>query len=125
MWVYQELMTSTRKFIDIINKAIATKEHQNNLEELKKVLYEITMYAIKHFSTEENLMIEFKYPEYQNHREEHLDFSKKTIAFCNRIADGDSQIAREIPEYLKQWLVNHILVTDQKYVDCFKKNGLK
>jgi hemerythrin len=114
-----------KQFIDIINEAIATKEHNDDPEELREVLYNITMYAIKHFSTEENYMIEFKYPEYQYHKEEHHDFSKKAIEYCERVAHGDSQFAGEILEYLKQWLVNHIQVTDRKYVDCFKKNGLK
>ena len=38
---------------------------------------------------------------------------------------GDNQIVNEILEYLKWWLINHIQGTDKKYVDCFKKNGLK
>jgi hemerythrin-like metal-binding protein len=114
-----------KQFIDIINEAIATKEHNDDPEELREVLYNITMYAIKHFSTEENYMIEFKYPEYQYHKEEHHDFSKKAIEYCERVTHGDSQISNEILEYLKRWLVNHIQATDKKYVDCFKRNGLK
>ncbi len=114
-----------KQFIDIINKAIATMEHNDNPEELREVLYGITMYAMIHFSTEETYMMEFNYPEYQAHRNEHIDFSEKTLAYCNRVADGDSHFTNEIFESLKQWLVNHIQVTDKKYIDCFKRNGLK
>ena len=114
-----------KQFIDIVNEAIAAKEHNDNPEELKELLYSITMYAIKHFATEENYMIQFNYPEYQYHKEEHHDFSKKVIEYCERVNDGDSQFADKILEYLKQWLVNHIQVTDRKYIDCFKRNGLK
>ena len=114
-----------KQFIDIINEAIATKKHNDDPEELREVLHKITMYALNHFSTEENYMIEFNYPEYQYHKEEHHDFSRKVIAYCERVADGDSQISNEILEYLKRWLVNHIQVTDRKYIDCFMRNGLK
>ena len=114
-----------RQFIDIINMAIATNESSENPGELREVLYRITKYAINHFSTEENYMIEFNYPEYQYHKEEHHDFSRKVIAYCERVNDGDSQISKEILEYLKRWLINHIQVTDKKYVDCFIRNGLK
>ncbi len=114
-----------KQFIDIINKAIATKERGGTPEELKEVLHKITMYAINHFSTEENYMIEFNYPEYQYHKEEHHDFSKKVIEYCERVNDGDSQFANEVLEYLKRWLINHIQVTDRKYMDCFIRNGLK
>ncbi len=114
-----------RQFIDIINMAIATNESSDNPGELREVLYRITKYAINHFSTEENYMIEFNYPEYQYHKEEHHDFSRKVIAYCERVNDDDSQISNEILEYLKRWLINHIQVTDRKYIDCFKRNGLE
>ena len=54
-----------------------------------------------------------------------LTFPKKTLAYCNRVANGDSHFTNEVLEYIKQWLVNHIQVTDKKYIDCFKRNGLK
>jgi hemerythrin-like metal-binding protein len=114
-----------KQFIDIVNEAIATKEHNDNPEELKELLHKITMYAITHFATEENYMIECNYPEYQYHKEEHHDFSKKVIAYCERVNDGNSQISNEILEYLKRWLVNHIQVTDRKYIDYFIRNGIK
>ncbi len=114
-----------KQFIDIINKAIATKEHNDNPEELKEILYGITTHKTIHFSTEETFMTEFDYPEYKSHLEEHSDFCKKMIAYCNRVSDGDYQIVNEILVYLKQWLVNHILVTDKKYIECFKRNGLR
>lgn len=114
-----------KQFINIINNAIATNEHNDDPEELKKLLHSITMYAINHFSTEETYMIEFNYPEYQYHKEEHHGFSKKVIEYCDKITDGDSQLSNIILEYLKRWLVNHIQVTDKKYVDCFIRNGLK
>ena len=114
-----------RQFIDIINMAIATNESSDNPGELREVLYRIIKYAINHFSTEENYMIVFNYPEYQYHKEEHHDFSRKVIAYCERVNDDDSQISNEILEYLKRWLINHIQVTDRKYIDCFKRNGLE
>ena len=114
-----------KKFIDIINKAIITKGHNNNPKELKEVIHEITMYALNHFATEETLMIEFNYTEYESHKEEHSAFARKMIAYFNKILDGDYQITNEILEYLQYWLVNHIRITDQKYVNCFKENCIK
>ena len=114
-----------KKLIGILNKAIFAKEHNDNPEEIKEVLSEMVEYSHKHFSTEEAYMIKFHFPEYQLHRNEHLDFTDKTIASYNKLVRGDYQIANDLLEYLKQWLVNHIQVTDRQYIDCFKKNGLK
>ena len=44
-----------KQFIDIVNKAIATKEHNGNPEELREVLHSITMFTINHFSTRREL----------------------------------------------------------------------
>jgi len=85
----------------------------------------MTEYALKHFETEEHYMKEFNFPEYQAHRNEHIDFTNNTIDYKNRVVGGNFHILNEILEYLNQWLVNHIQVTDKKYINCFKKNGLK
>jgi hemerythrin len=114
-----------KKLFGILNKVIVVKEHNGNPEELWEVLSEMTNYALTHFKTEEAYMKECNYPEYQDHKEEHRHFSTETIAYHDKVITGDSQIANEIIEYLKWWLVNHIQVTDKKYVDCFKENGLK
>ncbi len=70
-------------------------------------------------------MIEFNFPMYQYHKEEHLDFSIRTLSYQSRVTNGDFDVANGILEYLKRWLLNHIQRTDKKYSDCFKKNGLK
>ena len=49
----------------------------------------------------------------------------KTIAYLDKVIKGDYQIANDILEDLKSWLVNHIQVTDRKYIDYFKRNSLK
>lgn len=70
-------------------------------------------------------MIKFHYLEYVLHKEEHFNFFNKITSYRNKVMGGDTQIACEILEYLKKWLVDHIQVTDRKYIDCFKENGLK
>lgn len=114
-----------KKLFEIINKAIIVNKHGKVAKEVLGILDEMTEYALKHFEIEERYMKEFNFPEYQTHRKEHIDFTNNSIDYKNRVVGGDSQIINEILEYLNQWLVNHIQVTDKKYINCFKKNGLK
>jgi hemerythrin len=113
-----------KKLFGFLNKTIDAMEHSDNIEELKEVLEEMTQYALEHFETEEAYMIKFDYPECRYHSEEHYRFFTKTIAYFDRVVNGDYYISNELIEYLKQWLVNHIQVSDRRYIDCFKKNGL-
>ena len=91
-----------KKLIGILNKAIFAKGHNDNpeelREELKEVLREMTNYALTHFETEETYMKEFNYPECQDHKEEHKDFSAGIIAYHGKLIKGDYQIANEIIE---------------------------
>ena len=121
-----------KRLIAVINKAILSKEQKDGLEELKQVLEEMRTYAQTHFETEENYMIEFDYPEYQYHKDEHLDFISKIDAYDDSLIRADfhisnqaqEYIANEIRDYLSKWLIKHVMNTDKKYVDCFMYNGL-
>ncbi len=84
------------------------------------ILDQMTEYALKHFETEEHYMKEFDFPGYETHRSEHIDFTNTTIDYKNKAVGGNYQITNEILDYLMQWLVNHIQVTDKEYIDCFK-----
>ena len=114
-----------KKLFEIINKAIVAKKHCKATKDVLEILDEMTEYALKHFEIEERYMKEFSFPEYQNHRKEHIDFTNNTIDYKNRVVGGDLQIINEILEYLNQWLVNHIQASDRKYIDCFQKHGIK
>lgn len=113
-----------KKLIGIINKAAVT----NKLKKIRGVLTvldEMIDYAGNHFLTEETYMISFGFPEYLFHRNEHIGFTEKAIDLQNRVVSGDSQVANEALEFLKQWLVNHIQETDSRYTDWFNRNGIK
>jgi len=109
----------------IINKTIDIVQFGTNPQEILDLLDEMAVYAKEHFATEEAYMYEFHYLEYVLHKEEHFNFSNKIVSYRNKVMGGDTQIACEILEYLKKWLVEHIQVSDRKYIDCFKENGLK
>ncbi len=114
-----------KKLIGIINKAAVAVKFNNKSRMVLAILDEMINYSGYHFLTEETYMVSFDYPEYLFHRNEHIGFTEKTIDFQNRIVSGDSQVATEALEFLKQWLDNHIQEIDSKYTDWFTRNGLK
>ncbi len=105
-----------KRFFDIINKVIDAEMHDGDPKKVDEVLNEMIDYAWDHFKVEEACMLEFDYPDYKQHKEEHLRFVLKTLYYYDRIAGGDYQILSEVREYLKLWLVDHIHGLDRKYV---------
>jgi hemerythrin len=108
----------------IINKAIAAMQKDNEHEKISEALNEMTLYALSHFKNEEEYMMSFAYPEYQQHKEEHKNFIMTTVDFCKRVMNRDYNIVDDLFEYLKQWLAEHIQGSDKQFTECFNKNGL-
>jgi hemerythrin len=110
--------------IRMVNKLIETKDVQVNSELISETLMKMTQYASEHFKTEENLMSEYDYPEYEKHKEQHIQFRKKTVSFSFDTMSYKEEIPNEVIEYLREWWVNHILFTDTKYKTFLPKEEL-
>ncbi len=113
-----------KKLIGIINKAVTASRHKDNSGEILEILREMSDFAQTHFATEETYMLESGYPDYEQHKKEHQDFTIETIAFLDDVGKSNRKLAHEILAHLKVWLVSHIQGTDRGYIDCFKKHGL-
>ncbi len=87
-------------------------------------IHKMIEYANVHFATEEKYMTKYHYPGYQEHKAEHDQFNLKSLEMNGRLKAGVYVMSTEILRFLKDWLTNHILVTDKKYGPCFNENGL-
>lgn len=114
-----------KKFADILNKVNVAEMHDGDPKKVEEVLHEMIDYARDHFEVEETHMLESAYPDYKQHKEEHLGYVLKTLSCLKREVSSDCQILNEIREYLKQWLLNHIQGTDKKYTEYLENSYYK
>jgi hemerythrin-like metal-binding protein len=104
-----------QKLVELINTLYHT-DSSNEDEIILEVLADMLDYIKFHFSYEEKLMIESDYPDYKLHRKEHFEFVKKWNEFNREFIEGDAYLtSKQIGEYLKDWLITHILGTDKKF----------
>jgi hemerythrin len=75
-------------------------------------------YTEKHFSTEEKMLIKFAYKDFEQHKKEHAKFITKLNDLYKDFEKGKVTISIEILNFLKDWLLNHILISDFKYASC-------
>jgi hemerythrin len=80
----------------------------------RDALSQLTSYAAVHFAIEESLMRMHRYPDLANHIREHQRLRTQLAEFQQRLLDAD--IATQLHKFIESWLVNHIDVTDRKYV---------
>jgi hemerythrin len=125
----EEIDNQHKGLVKLINKLItklfdAMSEGQaNNI--LGEIINDMARYTQVHFATEEKYFARFRYAESDTHIKEHLKFIEEVIKFRTQFEAGNIVLSIEIFRFLKNWLVNHILVYDKKYSQYFIANGLK
>jgi hemerythrin len=77
-------------------------------------------YARNHFSDEERYMLQADYPNLNEHRKQHDDFMA-TVLKAMQEFKSEHTAPIEMARFLKQWLLNHIAVTDKKYAPYLAK----
>jgi hemerythrin-like metal-binding protein len=102
--------------VELLNQAydcIGTHEETVTLGSVLNALIDYTEY---HFAREERLMEAAGYPDVAPHRALHRDLTGRARGIRERYtADPDSVAAREVMEFLRDWLINHILKQDFRY----------
>lgn len=81
-------------------------------------------YTMNHFIAEEELFQRHGYPETDAHREEHNRFTATAYSLLERHERGE-KVGIAVLDFLKQWLLNHILVSDRAYAPFLVAKGVK
>lgn len=82
---------------------------------ISKVVQDLEDYVVKHFTTEEGLMMRANYDDYPAHKAEHEKFIATVSDFRQRHNDGRLLLSLEVAGFVKNWITDHILKTDQLY----------
>ncbi|MBI5013888.1 MAG: hemerythrin family protein [Deltaproteobacteria bacterium] len=93
-------------------------------EQVFPVLNRLVRYVEEHFRDEEALMEAGHYPELLRQRREHEKLTLEIFALAERSQRGDAEITEEVMEFLKSWLVDHILHQDKKLEGFFRDRGV-
>ena len=113
-----------KKFIEILNKLSEAFLKQDRQGIIKDVLKELEEYAENHFALEEKYFHDFDYENTKEHEDGHKIFRLQIQRIWKQLEDGDELLEYEMFQFMNDWLIEHILKEDKKYVACFKENGI-
>lgn len=117
-----EIDSQHKILFDIFDELIAAMSVGQAREKVSTILMKLDNYARTHFANEEKYMKRFNYPDAKDHLEAHQFFYSKMSDFKSML---NSAMSIDIMSFLKKWFVNHIQITDKKYVPMFQSNGVK
>ena len=120
----KEIDDQHQYFVGIMDKLYDAIINNLPREELGQLLKELINYAVDHFNTEEKYFTEFNYEGTEDHKAKHQELKDKVLDFQKKFEDNSSDISVDLIDFLEDWLVDHLLNLDQKYVDCFHQHGL-
>ncbi len=114
-----------QQLISILNNLWEASEERRGHEVIDRILGELIDYTRTHFAREEELLERWNYPGTVKHKEAH----RKLIAMAGELQakfrDQQSEsVADEIFEFLRDWLVRHILGDDALYANFFRSLGV-
>jgi hemerythrin len=84
-------------------------------------------YVKYHFSAEEKMLENVKYPDIVQHKREHESFIKQILEDVEKFQEGKKFVPNVFVRFLKDWILTHIAVQDKKYSEYIfglKKKGL-
>jgi len=120
-----EIDKQHQKLIRMINELMESMSQGKSNDVLGYLINDLIEYAAIHFETEEKYFDQYGYPEAISHKEEHENFTKKVTEFKSDFIAGKLGLSIDVLLFLSDWLENHLIGVDKKYVPFFTEKGLK
>jgi hemerythrin len=115
-----------KRLLGLLNELHDAVQAGDAHEVLAKVLDELVLYVGYHFAHEEELFLRTDYPGSEKHHRQHQAL---TSAVQEIVADFHRQAMSTLPqqvlEFLKNWLYEHILRSDQAFGAYYKALKIK
>jgi hemerythrin-like metal-binding protein len=109
-----------RKLLTLLNNLQSAVYYPTGESFERQALNELVDYTKYHFEREERLMREASYADYEAHKRQHDEMVARVGEFLAAYERNREGTIEKLTRFLKEWLVNHIAGTDQKYVPTLR-----
>jgi hemerythrin len=101
--------------VGLLNQLYEAREEGQTRDVVGSVVNVLIEYTVNHFQREEKLMELGGYPEIEVHKDLHRKLTAQVLSFQQQFAGGRNAAVDELFEFLKNWLIGHILMVDTRY----------
>jgi len=111
----KEMDDQHKDFFDILNRLGEAAGGNKGMEVVGPVLRQLLEYSRHHFAEEETWLKVIGYPGLQDQKKQHEFFISQVTELQDRYSKGEASIPISTLEFLREWLLSHILENDKKY----------
>ena len=113
-----------RRLVNLINQLDKAIEEGRGNEVVADTLKGLIDYTHTHFRTEEELLKEHDYEDYDLHCREHRIFTDQIEIYRDRLDAGSLRISSNVMGYMRGWLLTHIGSSDRAYIRTLTDAGV-
>lgn len=113
-----------KKLFDLLGALLASLGAPEEVGMIHKTFNGLLDYVDYHFKLEEDLMASCRYPDEESHKKEHYGFIMKLHSYSAMVEYGSLPPARDLVDFLTEWLENHILKVDKKLASFLLHEGV-
>jgi hemerythrin-like metal-binding protein len=110
-----------QKLVEHLNSYYESILNGKAKDEIDNILEKLIDYAVYHFSEEEKVMNSIKGSNFSSHFQEHKNFCLRVLELKAKAHSGE-EVSYELFDFMKDWVLTHILLVDQKIGEAYKKN---
>lgn len=111
-----------KEIVNMVNRLHESILQNKVDEEVASVLKELISYTQYHFDEEENVMYELGYPHLKDHMRVHQELINRIGGYLIKLRSGQKVSVFQLIGFLREWLMNHILVDDMKIKTYLENN---
>lgn len=109
--------------MELVNRVLSAFSRKDAPELLSPSLLSLVEYTREHFRDEEALMKSSAYPGQADHKAAHNEHVRWLAHEITGIVKGDRTNLESVRDFLKTWLINHILEEDKKTAAYILENA--
>jgi hemerythrin-like metal-binding protein len=117
---HDEIDKQHKELIRIINEFYDAFMNKKDSSFIQKTLDDMARYADFHFNTEEEYFKQYNFHYAVEHKRYHDSFREQIKEFQESYKKKNGVVKFKIINYLRDWLTNHILKEDKKYMGKLK-----
>jgi len=120
-----EIDSQHEKLFSILNELISACAMGMGPEIIKETLLNLTDYTYYHFNTEQEMHTTYKYPNAAAHRNQHLEFIVQLNELKMQSDKDELVLTEKTLDFVKTWVIEHVLGSDKLFGDYLKKIELQ